>query len=460
MDPADLVIELPDGTFAEAAHDLGDGTVAPIVIDETGAPCCCDDIGNPGCNAENLCIEVEFDGVEVNANFSGPAYCQDALPELLATFGYNRMYRRNGVSVSPGSVIVEFESACGVQTAVRNSIDPTCDPDPGLKEIAPGAKLILTIACSQNQLYLTGVVLRSLTLTEAGAAGCSVTGFDTQHMDFQGGSIRYFTWDSGGQFTTPLGADLTVLDNQNPSFVNPGNGVYTDDIQGANGIARVRLVVLGNCSNPNTNSIARKCDNPSVAISVDATTLEPGEYGVIYQDELYRLTSESTTDPAVQVQSTSQTCQAPSQLYRAIRCRNTGTAIQDPLEIAYLPNPNVGVGNGNVVLITQLPDDCVRFTYYRATAEPTTGVAMGAHGGGDPCANIDDIYCRDSIGDRPGDISRICDPGGLCDGVGPGDPGWLIAFCDRVCRPRGAPVDPRVLDHVARQAGPCDGCGQ
>lgn len=454
---APLAIELGDGTFAEAVVGLADGTAAPIITDDQGTRCCCDDIGPIGCNAENLCIEVAIDGIGLATNFT---YCLNSPPELLGSFGYNRTYRAEGINVSPGTVRVEFEAACGVQTVVRNSLDLACDPDPGAIEIAPGAKLLLTIACAQNQLYLSRVVLRSLTVVEAASAGCSVSGTDIQHMDFQGGSIRYFTWDDGGQLTVPLGVDPVAVPNQNVPFLNPGNGVYTDDIQGGDGSAVVRLITLGDCQNPNTNSVARKCDNPAVSISVDATTLNPGEFGVIYQNELYRLTPESTTEAAVAVQSTSQTCQAPSQLYLAIRCRNSGTAIDDPVSIPYLPNPSIGAGNGSVVLVTEVPGDCVRFTYYRPTTQPTTGTAMGAHAGGEPCNNTDAVWCRDNIGDRPGDISSICDPGGLCDGVGPGAPGWLIAFCARVCQNRGAgPVDPRVRAHVARQAGPCLGCG-
>lgn len=163
---------------------------------------------------------------------------------------------------------------------------------------------------------------------------------------------------------------------------------------------------------------------------------------------------------------------------KLVRCRNSGVAIGAPSELAYIPNPSIGAGNGGAVWAWTedfpgipgtpcLGRRCAFSVAYRATLEPASpGATVAAHRAGEPCSQPDTVRCFNT-GCPPDVLPRpIIDP---CDSILP--PWWCVESSELMgmAAPEGgdrqAEAIRRQAAHLAaplarqRQAANCRGCG-
>ena len=96
--------------------------------------CCCGDGGGgpSGCDLEALCVEVEFNGINIADFFAawqaecGDPDCDDDLPAVLAAWGFNTVFRGH---LADGP----FET-CEAGTVVRRRIPSSWRFMPGSKQ--------------------------------------------------------------------------------------------------------------------------------------------------------------------------------------------------------------------------------------------------------------------------------------------------------------------------------------
>jgi len=161
----------------------------------------------------------------------------------------------------------------------------------------------------------------------------------------------------------------------------------------------------------NENSIARLCSDPTVTITYDRRTRPSiAHITMLYAGERYFATDEESADPAVTVVWSTDECEPipGSDFYIATRCRNTGSALDDPAEVVVAVVPSIGPGNGRVFRTTIVPNPrcpgsgsfCVRRTEYQLTLTPATGPATPrvSHVQGTPCGQ-DALTCQTCPGD-------------------------------------------------------------
>lgn len=374
--------------------------------------CCC--IAGPGCDLTGLCIQVSFAGITLVDWFQhfadlGDPDCAEDPPTLYAAWGYNQTLRAN---LTTGNL-----ESCSARIVVRAPLTALCSADPGSFRHAAGVVAQVNTTCLNDRLYLTGVSLVTRT------TGCGGT--------LSGNAIELFSWaaiDPGDY--VPIGPGAATVPNQHDTTPPSSPASDSEMIRGVGGSASVS-VYDGTCASPPVYVVAVKCDDPTETIVVDPSTAPAGYYGIEYASEAYRLTGITTEESPVSVTWTEEVCPEPTEkLFKGVRCRSTGVAATAPAEVAYVPNPSIGVGNGTLTytwsetwpgLGSCLSVRCSYTVRYRPTTDPATpGVPVVAHQAGTACAQSDITRCGE-IGCPPGVIGDPWDP---CDFPEPFRPPW------------------------------------
>jgi hypothetical protein len=315
---------------------------------------------------------------------------------MLYASGFNRSFL----------VSIDFTRRIFTEVQVGYRIDWVCPFPPGLCSDADGHTFVAYNAveinynpiCLPNGEYGFNYILMRVGFSDPSAPG-----------SFFGGDI-VFEWYFGDALNgVPFG---TRVPNQAAGCASLNNRFKSD----GQGTATIIGVPSGFDSDDNLIcdpvvigdkfSVAENCDDPADKISVDLATNTEYLPGILFNSKNYRLTAETTEDPPVPVVWTRQVCPPPpgENFYIAVRCRNTGSATEDPPTVVYAVNPAVGVGAGRVIRTTLTPNPncpdstsfCVRRTEYQPTATPASGPATArvSHVQGTACAAGDSFTCQ------------------------------------------------------------------
>lgn len=260
---------------------------------------------------------------------------------------------------------------------------------------------------------------------------------------------------------------------------------------------------------PAQRLVAVLCDDEETRIAVDPTTNTAPEAGIEFEEELYRLTEETTEDAAVTVAWVEEVCPprrlaincenpadtvayapgdapagslrlrvgtetyalggpetdleaitpdewlttvCPDGKFLAYRCRDTGFALLAPEVIPYEPAIGIGVGEGRVkYLLTS--SDCTLRVWYQPTDEPSgipTPPGTIDHQSGGCGDDLDFRVCRSSV-DEATPIEEVCD---ICDTLGEDTPPDIQAICDIVCAALLISAPPGSPEPAARRPAP------
>lgn len=405
--------------------------------------CCCGDDGStPGCPGgvlDGLCVEVTFAGIQRRTQVVATGGSTAYVLETLA--GINKPVRFE----YPGSAADDQECLAVLRC------DTGCSGVPDTLE-ARGYAVAVVLGCVDGRVRVGSVILGiGLGTDEFGGTGFAWTAASPDPID----------WPAAG---------ITV-DNQNTDDISESGDL------GIGGQATVR--VLRDCPPPaETYEVAERCSNPVERISVDASLAPVGLYGIEYDELAYRLTTLSTTEPPVAATWVEPVCppKGGGDLFEAVRCRNSGSALEGPDKVAYAPEGGIPPGQGIVRfrvyrtydLVAQGCDTmtCLFTLWYRATTTPAApGLPIGQHVAGSDCANADSAVCVRS-GCDPDVVPRPVEPCNL-----PPDqrPWWcdFVGLMERSAPEGGMPegLMARQAQHLAeplarqQRAANCKGCG-
>lgn len=225
-----------------------------------------------------------------------------------------------------------------------------------------------------------------------------------------------------------------------------------------------------------------RCDGEDGYVFLDWLDSPPGTLTAIVDDVRYVNTGFPAYVPPMACTWSPDLCPTEPDpgktLLKLVRCRNSGVALGAPSELAYIPNPSIGAGNGGAVWawtedFSGIPGTpclgrrCAFSVAYRATLEPASpGATVAAHRAGEPCSQPDTVRCFNT-GCPPDVLPRpIIDP---CDSILP--PWWCVESSELMgmAAPEGgdrqAEAIRRQAAHLAaplarqRQAANCRGCG-
>ena len=345
-----------------------------LVTDGNGAPCLCGGGGLVECQnltqLPGVCFTLEFSGIEPNPV---PYTVTSGIPPQSTTYttqtlvGVNRTVRVHSFQAN----INAFPEEPGVLVLSWTGANPGL-PNPF--SAADEFEFSIFYECIGEQVFIRVVNI--------GIA----SGFPPS----------VFEWLGNEPLTNGM-----VLPNQiagqDATFMRHGQG----------GSVRITAEVLSQSEcQPGTlpSYLAILCGG-SERIPVDISDRPPGAFGIIYNGQNYQLTSLQSALPPVPVVWTQEVCPPPpgEDFYLAIRCRNTGSATEDPATVVYAVNDLVGAGNGRVFRTTitdnpTCPGDafCVRRTEYTPTATPASGPATArvSHVQGTACAAADSFTCQ------------------------------------------------------------------
>lgn len=431
------------------------------------ACCCGDGVPSTPCDTD-FCMQVAFAGIgvaDLTLQCGLSDDCPSDPPWLAGASGVNTVFRflasggSGGANTSPG---------CGGSVVWR--LSDTCSHPIYDRRVAKGLAVAVSYICVDNTPYIKSVFLF------AGVTGCL-----GGPRDWMSG-VSLFAWVD----TTPLGLGVplgTALPNQNTTDGGPSTfpPPCESDIP-AIGLGGTAVVTAhtGDCTPPQRWAVFERCDDSSQTILVDLATAPPGHYGFEYAEHAYRPTEQTAEGTPVSGTWTVEICPpvASKEMLKGVICAGPlpsmlppGTA---PEEVAYLPNPSIGAGNGTLTLerLVSVPmggtfckiSVCRFRLRYRPTTDPATpGARVATHEHGTACAQAHTWVCwRDQ-----------CPPGVPPDPVHPCDPPFPAPWCPEA-EARAATSEMQTLpaDWQARQAahlaGPlrtqarasgCRGCG-